>query len=138
MNYYSRISYNTSTSTVNKTFKTNYYTHSHNVYVNVTLPYKFEVNSNVEAEFRQRTNLFTGNNNVVRWNAYLGRKLFKNDKGMISIRANDILDQNIGYSRSINSNILSENTYQTLRRYFQLAFTFNFSKNPGGAAPSNP
>jgi hypothetical protein len=92
----------------------------------------------VEAQFRQRTNLFTGNNNVVLWNAYLGRKLFKNDKGMISIRANDILDQNIGYSRSINSNILSENTYQTLRRYFQLAFTFNFSKNPGGAAPSNP
>ena len=138
INYNSRIQYNSSTSTVNKSLKTNYYTHSHNIYLNVTLPYRFEVNSNVEAEFRQKTALFTGNNNVVLWNAYIGRKLFKNDKGMISIRANDILNQNIGYSRTINSNILSENTYQTLRRYFLLSFTLNFSKNPGGAAPSNP
>lgn len=61
-----------------------------------------------------------------------GRKMFKNDKGMISLRANDILDQNVGYNRFINSNVLREETYQTLRRHFLLAFTWNFSKNPGG------
>ncbi|HEX8461765.1 MAG TPA: outer membrane beta-barrel family protein [Segetibacter sp.] len=138
VNLNSQVMYNSSTSTVNKSSKTNYYTHTHNLYVNVTLPYKFEVNSNVQAEFRQKTELFSGNNNVILWNAYIGRKFFKNDKGMISIRANDILNKNIGYSRTISSNILRENTSQTLRRYFLLAFTFNFSKNPGGAAASNP
>ena len=133
INYYSQISYNKSSSTINQSVKTNYITHSHNIYLNVTLPKRFEVNSNVEANFRQKTNLFTGNNNVIIWNAYIGRKIFKNDKGLISIRANDILDKNIGYSRYINSNILREETYQTLRRYFQLSFTWNFSKNPGGS-----
>lgn len=134
LNYYSRISYNSSNSSVNPSLKTNYYTHSHNLYANVTLPYKFEVNTSVEANFRQKTNLFTGNNNVIIWNAYIGRKMFKNDKGLISIRANDILDKNIGYNRIINSNILREESYQTLRRYFQLAFTWNFSKNPAGTS----
>ncbi len=100
----------------------------------MTLPYRFEINSNVQASFRQKTNLFSGNNNVIIWNAYIGRKIFKNDKGLISIRANDILDKNIGYNRYINSNILREETNQTLRRYFQLAFTWNFSKNPAGAS----
>jgi len=131
--YNSNISYNSSTSTINPSLKTNYYTHSHNLYLNVTVLKRFEVNTNVEANFRQKTNLFSGNNNVVLWNAYIGRKMFKNDKGMISIRANDILDQNRGYQRYVNSNILREESYQTLRRYFLLTFTWNISKNPGGA-----
>jgi len=136
MNYNGSVGYNVSTSTVNKSLQTNYIEHSHNLYFNYTLPYRFEVNTSINANFRQKTDLFTGNNNVVLWNAYLGRKFFKNDKGMLSIKANDILNSNIGYSRSINSNILSENTYQTLRRYFLLAFTFNFSKNPTGTSPN--
>jgi hypothetical protein len=138
INYYGNISYNRSTSTVNPNVKTNYYTHSHNVYFNVTLPHKFEVNTNVEANFRQKTTLFTANNNVVLWNAYIGKKFFKNDKGMISLRVNDILDQNRGYDRFVNSNVLREQTYQTLRRYFLLTYTWNFSKNPGGAASPTP
>ena len=138
INYYASINYNTSTSSVNTSLKTNYYTHSHNLYLNITLPKRFELNTNVEANFRQKTNLFTANNNVVLWNAYIGKKMFKNDKGMISIRANDILDQNRGYDRFVNSNVLREETYQTLRRYFLLAYTWNFSKNPGGAASPTP
>jgi hypothetical protein len=127
------VTYNTSNSSVNKSVKTNYLLHSHNLYANVTLPQRFEINSSIEANFRQKTNLFSGNNNVIIWNAYIGRKMFKNDKGMISVRVNDILDKNLGYSRYINSSILREESYQTLRRYFQLAFTWNFSKNPGGS-----
>jgi hypothetical protein len=137
INYYADVRYNNSKSTVNPGAKTNYYTHNHNLYLNVNLPYKFEINSNVEANFRQKTDLFTGNNNIILWNAYLGRKFMKNDKAMLSIRVNDILDQNRGYDRTISSTILREDTYDTLRRYFLLSFTWNFSKNPGGAAPSN-
>ncbi len=132
INYNGEIKYNTSSSSVNTSIKTHYITHSHNLYLNLTLPKKFEVNTSVEANFRQKTALFTANNNVVLWNAYIGRKILKNDKGMISIRANDILDQNRGYNRFFDSNVLREQTYQTLRRYFLLAFTWNFSKNPGG------
>ncbi|MDB5248587.1 MAG: hypothetical protein JWQ40_2981 [Segetibacter sp.] len=137
-NYYSDIKYNSSQSTVNPQARTSYYTHSHNLYLNITLPYKFEFNSNVNANFRQKTDLFTGNNNIILWNAYAGKKFLKNEKAMISIRANDLLDQNRGYNRYISSTVLREDTYQTLRRYFLLTFTWNFIKNPGGSAPSTP
>ena len=133
INYYSNVRYNTSVSSVQPDSKSNYYTHSHNLYFNYSLPWKFEVNTNVEANFRQRTNEFINNNDIIVWNGYIGRKLFKNDKGMIRLQAYDILDQNRGYNRYLNSSIIREETYQSLRRYFLLTFVLNFSKNPGGA-----
>jgi hypothetical protein len=136
INYYSSVRYNTSVSSIQPELKTNYYTHSHNLYFNYSLPMKFEINSNVEANFRQRINAFDQNNDVILWNGYIGRKLFKNDKGMIRLQAFDILDQNRGFNRFINSSIVREETYTSLRRYFLLSFVLNFSKNPGGAAGS--
>jgi hypothetical protein len=132
VNYYSSVSYNTSVSSIQPGKETNFYTHSHNIYFNYTLPKKFEINSNVEANFRQRINAFDQDNNVILWNGYIGRKFLKNDKGMLRIQANDILDQNRGYNRFVNSNIIREENYTTLRRYFLLTFVWNFSKNPGG------
>ena len=131
-NYYSTVNYNKSISSIQPDKKTNYFTQNHNIYLNYTLPYKFEVNTNVSANFRQRISIFDKNNNIVVWNGYVGRKLLKNDKGMLRMQVNDILDQNRGYNRFINSSIIREENYTTLRRYFLLTFVWNFSKNPGG------
>lgn len=125
------LSYNTSQSSIRPDVKTNYYSQNHRLYFNYILPLRFEVNTDVNAELRQKTSTFDNNNNVVVWNAYVGKKLFKNDKGLISIKGNDLLDQNKGFSRFIGSNVVTENSYTTLRRYFQLSFTWNFSKTPG-------
>jgi hypothetical protein len=51
---------------------------------------------------------------------------------MIRIEAFDILNQNKGFNRYISANTLRENTFETLSRYFMLAFVWNFSKTPGG------
>lgn len=131
-NYYSTINYNTSLSSIQPGKTTNYFTQNHNIYLNYTLPHKFEFNTNVSANFRQRISIFDQNNNVTVWNGYVGRKLLKNDKGMIRLQVNDILDQNRGYNRFVNSSIIREENYSTLRRYFLLTFVWNFSKNPGG------
>lgn len=133
--YYSNFSYNHSVSSVRNNLKTQYYTHNHNLFLNITLAKKFEFNSSINANFRQRLTAADENNNVVLWNGYFGRKLFKNDKGMIRIEANDILNQNKGFSRYITDNNIRENTYETLQRYFLLAFVWNFSKTPPGMGP---
>ncbi len=129
--YSSNIRYNTSSSSINRLVETKYFTQMHNFGLNVTLPHRFEINSEVNAELRQKTSTFDQNNNVFLWNGFVGRKIFKNDKGSIRLQAYDILDQNRGYNRIINSNTIRENTYQSLRRYFMLSFVWNFSKTPG-------
>jgi hypothetical protein len=135
-NYYANISYNTSVSSVRPDVKTNYYQHTHNINANATFLKKFEINSTVQGNFRERLTAADVNNNVILWNGYIGRKFMKNDKGMIRFEAFDILDQNKGFSRFVNANIVRENTYETLRRYFLLAFVWNFSNTPGGAPKS--
>lgn len=134
--YSSSFSYNISRSSIQQSIQTNYWTQEHNAFVNITLPWKLEVNSDFQFNIRQKTDLFTGNNNVFLWNAYFGRHFLKNDKALLRIQGYDILNQNKGYSRSINSNTLTERNYETLRRYFVLAFTWNFSKSAAGTQPA--
>ena len=130
--YYSyNFSYNMSKSSIRPDLKTNFWIQTHSLNGTLSLPWKMEVHTEVEATFRQKTELFSGNNNLVIWNAYIGRKLLKNDKAIIKISGNDILNQNRGYSRTINTTVLQEQNYQTISRYFLLSFVWNFSKNPG-------
>jgi hypothetical protein len=125
------INYNTSSSSIRPDVNTNYWSANLNIELNLQLPWKLELNNGVETEIRQKTTLFSGNNNVTVWNTYLTKKILKNDKGQIKLSAYDILDQNRGYSRNISSTTLTENNYQQLSQYFLLSFIWNFSK--GGA-----
>jgi hypothetical protein len=127
--------YNTSTSSIRPEINTSYWTADMNFDLTIYLPWKLTLNQSVETEIRQKTALFSGNNSVVVWNASLSRKILKNDKSEIRFSAFDMLDQNRGYSRNINSTTLTENRFQQLSQYFLLSFIWNFSK--GGAAALN-
>jgi len=129
------IGYNTSVSSVNTALETKYLTLSQGLDATFYLPWKIEVNNEVRYDWRQKTSLFDNNNNVFLWNAYIGRKVLKNDKGLIKFQGYDILNQNKGFDRIINTNVVQERNYQTLTRYFLLSFVWNFSKSPAGMIP---
>ena len=133
--YNGDIDYNISTPSIRKDLQTKYWTQDHSVGLTLTLPWRFEMNNEVRGSFQQKTELFNENNNVVLWNAYLGKKLLKNDKAIVKIVAHDILNQNIGYSRYVNSNVIEETNYQSIARYFLLSFIWNFSKESAAVVP---
>ncbi|MBC7552962.1 MAG: hypothetical protein H7257_03180, partial [Taibaiella sp.] len=54
---------------------------------------KTELGSNVDVTVRQRTEVFNQNNNVVRWNAYLSKKLMKQSQLEVRATIFDILNQ---------------------------------------------
>ncbi|MBL0133526.1 MAG: TonB-dependent receptor [Chitinophagaceae bacterium] len=128
--------YNTSKASINTNLNNNYWNTSVNASATYYLPKKFEISSNVDANFRQKTPLFQQNRNVTRWNASLSKKFLKDESFVMKFEVNDILDQNIGFSRDISSNNITERTYQTLRRFWLVSFTWNFNK--GGKAPRSP
>ena len=57
-------------------------------------------------------------------------KFLKKNNLEIKFSVNDILDQNIGFRRTATSNIITENRYLTLRRYYTLGVHYNISKTP--------
>jgi hypothetical protein len=126
------VGYNKSSSSLQKTIDNNYFTYGGNVDGYIMLPGKFELSSNVNFDLRQRIEAFSQNTNLILWNAELNRKIFKDKSGRIGIIANDILDQNKGFNRIINSNFVTDESYQRISRYFLIRLEWSFNKMPGG------
>ena len=65
-------------------------------------------------------------------NAYLGKKIFKNQRGEVMIGVNDLLDQNTAFSRTSGSGFTQNAWNSVIGRYFTVQFTYNlrhFNKN---------
>jgi hypothetical protein len=123
------ISYRKSSSSVNKAANVNYWQLSGWANGNFTLPKKFELNSDMNYEWRQKDPRFNQNNNYLRWDASLIKRFAKGNKFELKLSVNDILDQNRGYQRNFDSYSFTETYYNTLRRFWLVTFTWNISKN---------
>jgi hypothetical protein len=126
--------YTTSTSSIQSGIVTKYWQYDIDPNGDVYLPKKFQIHSDCDFNLRPASTAFPSTN-VILWNAWIGKKFLKNDVLLVKIIANDLLDNNIGFSRSVNSNFITQNTYSTIRRYFLLGVTWNFNK-AGTKAPS--
>jgi hypothetical protein len=124
---------NQSKSTINENIETEYWSLALGPNAVLTLPGKVEIGTDAQIDLREKTSVFDQNRNVVKWNASLSKKFLKNESMIIRFEIRDILDQNIGFNRNLQSNNITERTYDTLRRFWLLSFTWNFSKN--GKAP---
>lgn len=123
--------YTNSVSSIQTSIKTNYWTYDLQPNVDVFLPLKFQIHADGDYSIRQQTAVLQGNHNVFLLNGWLGKKFLKNDGLLFKITGNDILNQNIGFNRQVQSNIISQNTYSTIRRYFMLSLVWNFNKTGG-------
>jgi hypothetical protein len=126
------IGYNISKTSLATNVNNNYFTYGGRANVSIDLPGKMEFMTDVNADLRQRIKAFATNTNLVIWNASLSKKIFKKETGKISFFANDMLDDNKGFTRTINNTFISDDRFQRISRYFLLKFEWSFSKAPGG------
>ena len=132
----SSATYTQSHSSVNAGVRTDYWTFNIGPALDLFGPLRFQVHGESDISLRQKTPVFTKNNNVVLLNAWIGKKFLKNDALLLKVSGNDLLNQNIGFNRTVNSNFISENTYSTIKRYFMFSIVWNFTK-AGTPAPAN-
>lgn len=129
-----RIAYNKSKSSIATGIQNNYFSYGGWINAEFTLPWKLEIRTNLNADLRQRIEAFATNTNLVVWHAELNKKIFKKDAGRIGFYVNDILNDNKGFTRTINSTFISDDRYQRISRYFMLKFEWSFNQSPGGNA----
>jgi hypothetical protein len=120
--------YTNSKSSVQQSLKTNYWTFSIRPEIGLYLPFKIELRTDLDINLRQKLAPTDQNNNVVLWNAWVGKKFFKNESLLLKFSANDLLNQNTGFSRNVGANSIAESTYSTIRRYGLVSLVWNFNK----------
>nr|WP_084730231.1 outer membrane beta-barrel protein [Wenyingzhuangia marina] len=102
-------------------------TTAHNVNINTTtmvpkgLEWRNSINYNYNpnvAEDFQKSSWF--------WNMTLSYAVLK-DKGLISLKAYDLLNQNTNASRTVNADYVQDSQSTVLKQYFMLGFSWKFN-----------
>lgn len=65
------------------------------------------------------------NEEILLANAYIGKKLFRNQRGELSIGVNDIFNQNKDFNRSVGTNYIQNTTNLAIGRYVAVQFVYN-------------
>jgi hypothetical protein len=73
------------------------------------------------------------NTNFLIWNMSIGKKVFANQRGEISLSVFDLLKQNISIRRNVTDILVEDVQSNVLQRYFMLTFTYNLRHFSGGA-----
>ena len=128
--FYPELVYNINRSTINA-YSTAYWVHNSSFDGEVQITKKLEVGSTVNMIIRQQTAVFTTNNQVIKWNAYVEKKFLKKDQLQVKAAIYDILNQNVGYARTATGNTISQDNYNTIRRYAMLSLIWTITHTPG-------
>ena len=108
----------------------NYWSSDVSLSTNNLLFWKIRLTNTVNANLRERFSEADRAYNTVVWNAALSRKFLQRDAAEVRLSVFDILNQNLGFNRTVSNTMISEEAYTTIRRYGLLSFIWNFNSNP--------
>jgi hypothetical protein len=132
------LSYTYTTSSINTSSNTHYVMFSGWAQGSIYLKKGLSINTNANFSYRQKDPRFPQNNNYTKWNADIKKYLYKKELSL-KLGLNDILNQNRGYERNFSTYKFTESYYNTLKRYWLLTFSWEFTHNKkqaGSAAPA--
>ena len=122
------ISYYKTTYSLQAAYNTSYFSQQYEGEVNWQLPASFFLTTSFTYTINsQRASGF--NTNVPLWNAAFSRQFLRFSRGELKLSVFDLLNQNIGISRTSNQNYIEDSRVKNLQRFFQLSFTYSLSKN---------
>jgi hypothetical protein len=121
--------WNHSEGSVNKSANADYWQIDGWANANISLPKNFQLNTDANVQIRQKDPRFTQKTNYTTWNAFITKRMLKDNKLEVKFGLYDILNQNKGYQRNFNSYSFTETYYTTLKRFWLLTLTWNISKN---------
>ncbi len=98
----------------------------------IYLPGKFQVGTYSSYQYNAATESFHQNFSQFIFNPFIIKTFLKNDNLSAELWANDLFNQNSGFTRNAQANLVTQTTYNTLKRYFMLTINYDFTKMGGG------
>lgn len=134
-----RVGYNNVNNTIRDELNDIYWTQNSRAKIGVIFPAGFVLRSDVTHQlYRGLADSF--NEDYFLWNISIGKKLFKNDLGEISLSVFDLLKQNQNIKRSVTETYIEDQRINVLQQFFMLNFTYNFRnfKTKKAGSDQNP
>ncbi|MEN0054989.1 MAG: TonB-dependent receptor family protein [Mucilaginibacter sp.] len=97
------------------------------------LPAKFRIGTDANYQYNAATQSFNEDFRRTTLNASITKSFMKDEGLKIIVSGNDLLNQNTGYNRTGSANILTQERYTTIKRYFMLSLVWDFNHMGGGA-----
>lgn len=122
-----RVNYYKSGYSLQAAYNSSYFSQQYEAEFNWQLPASFYLYSS----FTYTVNTWRGNGfneRVPLWNAAVSRQFLHFNRGELKLSVYDMLDRNVGISRSSNQNYMENNRITNLQRFFMLRFTYSLSK----------
>ncbi len=97
------------------------------------LPYNINIGSDIN--YTTMAGYSATAQNQLIWNATFDKALFKN-AGVLTLKVNDILHQQLNIRQSIGDNYIQTSSYNTLTTYFLLSFAYKINQFKGSKNPA--
>jgi hypothetical protein len=97
----------------------------------VILPKKITIQGDAQYTYTPASATFDNRFEQMIINASITKSFFKKEDLKATIRVNDLLNQNSGFSRSASDNLIRQTSSNTINRYFMFSLVWDFNKMGG-------
>lgn len=99
----------------------------------IYLPWKFQIGTYSSYQYSAATASFHNSYSQANISAFIIKNFLKNDNLSVELWGNDLFNQASGFSRVATGNLITQTTYNTLKRYFMLTINYDFTKMGKGS-----
>lgn len=120
--------YNTQESSLNPAINNNGLGFNGYAGANIFLPGKFQIRTDAQYEYTEKTVSFDQNFEKLIINASINKTFFKADNLKLRLEINDLLNENTGFRRSVSASTITQTKFNNIQRYFMLSVIWDFNK----------
>lgn len=128
------LSYNQTSYSIQSSQNQDFINQTYGAEFNWNLPVGFLLTSSLDYRIYNSVSGNGGNDEVPIWNASVSKYVLRK-RGELKLSVNDLLNRNIGISRTADVNYLQEERIYSLARYFMVGFTYSLQQLGGGRGP---
>jgi len=119
---------------LDKAFNQDYLTQQYNTSLDLDLPLNFSVNTNLDVTVNG--GLGEGYDEAVPiWSASVSKFIMKNKRLQLTLTVHDLLNRNVGISRTASLNYVEDERIASLGRYGMLRLTYSLNSMGAGGGP---
>lgn len=103
-----------------------------NVWYSWKLPWKLSLYGDMSYNYEAPTKALNEKFELLLFKPGISKKFLKDESLAVDVYVNDIFNQNKGFRRFQSGSMISQNTYNTISRYFMLKVSWDFTSMKGG------